>query len=142
MVVVIALIGHFAFEVEIPGERLVTLAIYVLLGTATMCTLGIALTVVSPTADAASTIAPFGAVLLAFISGVFIPVSELPGWLEEVGKVFPLAHLAEGLQTAFVDGASGTGLAAANVAVIALWGAAGLLIAARAFKWEPQAVRS
>ena len=142
MVVVIVLIGHFAFDVKLPGERLVTLAVYVLLGTAAMCTLGIALTTLAPTADAASTIAPFGAVLLSFISGVFIPVSELPNWLEEVGKVFPLAHLAEGLQTAFVTGASGTGLAAANVAVIAIWGAAGLLIAARAFKWEPQAVRS
>jgi ABC-2 type transport system permease protein len=142
MVAVLILIGHFAFDVHVRGETLVGLIAYVLLGTATMCTLGIALTALTPTADAASTIAPFAAVLLAFISGVFIPVETLPNWLEEVGRVFPLAHLAEGLQTTFSASATGLGLSDENVAVLAAWGLAGLIVAARRFKWEPQAVRS
>lgn len=142
MVVVLLVIARLAFHVEVRGETLVGLVVYILLGTATMCTLGIALTTVTPTADAASTIAPFGAVLLSFISGVFIPVETLPNWLEEVGRVFPLAHLAEGLQTTFSENASGVGLDAGNVAVLAAWGLAGLVVAARAFRWEPQAVRS
>lgn len=141
MVVVLLAIGRIAFDVDIPAERLVGLVVYVVLGTATMCALGIALTTLAPTADAASTIAPFGTVILSFVSGVFVPVDELPSWLEEVGKVFPLAHLAEGLQTSLVTGAGGTGLAADNVAVLAVWALAGLAIAARGFKWEPQAAR-
>ena len=56
-----------------------------------MCILGIALTSILPTAEAAATIAPFTAVLLSFISGVFNPVEQLPNWLEEIGRVFPLA---------------------------------------------------
>ena len=46
--------------------------------------------------DSASTIAPFGTVILAFISGVFIPTDQLPNSLVQIGKVFPLAHLAHG----------------------------------------------
>ena len=46
----------------------------------------------TPTAEAASTIAPFAGVLLGFISGVWIPVDQLPDWLVEVGRIFPLAH--------------------------------------------------
>jgi ABC-2 type transport system permease protein len=141
MVVVLLLIGHFAFDVPIPGSRMVGFVIYVALGTATLAALGVALTVVTPTAEAASTIAPFGTVMLSFISGVFIPVETLPNWLEEVGRVFPLAHLAEGLQTTLGVPGGGTGLSGPNVAVLAVWGLAGLVVAARRFKWEPQAAR-
>ena len=54
--------------------------------------------------------------------------------------MFPLAHLAEGLQTTFSSSASGIGLNAENVAVLAAWGIVALLVAAREFRWEPQAV--
>lgn len=138
MVVVLLAIGHFAFDVDLRGETLPGLVLYVVLGTATMCTLGIALTAVTPTADAASTVAPFGALVLSFISGVFIPVDTLPDWLAEVGRVFPLAHLAEGLQTTLSPSATGIGLSAGNVAVLAAWGIGGLVVAARAFRWEPR----
>lgn len=138
MAVLLLLIGHLAFDVAIPGEGLVGLVVYVALGTASLAALGIAITVFLPNADAASTVAPFSAVILAFISGVFIPVSELPNWLEEVGRIFPLYHVAEGLQTTLVEEGGGTGLEAGNVAVLALWGLAGIAIAARRFRWEPQ----
>jgi hypothetical protein len=34
------------------------------------------------------------------ISGIFIPVVDLPGWLEEVARIFRVYHLVAGLQTA------------------------------------------
>jgi ABC-2 type transport system permease protein len=141
MVAALLAIGHFAYDVEVRGETLVGFLVYVALGTATMAALGMALTVVAPTADAASTIAPFGAVMLAFVSGVFVPVETLPNWLEEVGRVFPLYHLADGLQTTMASGTTGTGLSGTNVAVLAAWGLGGLITAARHFRWEPQAAR-
>jgi ABC-2 type transport system permease protein len=137
MTVVMMLIGHFAFDVDLRGDTIVGFVVYVALGTAAMACLGIALMVFVSSADAAATIAPFSAVLLSFISGVFIPVETLPDWLEEVGRVFPLYHLAEGLQTTLVSGTEGTGLDGGNVAVLAAWGAAALLIAVRRFRWEP-----
>jgi ABC-2 type transport system permease protein len=132
------LLGVLAFGVHIPGERLVGLVIYVALGTTCFVALGIALTAVTPTADAASTIGPFAAVILSFVSGVFISVDNLPNWLETIGKVFPLYHLAEGLQSCFVTGVGGTGLSGSNVFSLLVWGIAGLWIAVRRFRWEPQ----
>lgn len=144
LMIVVALLatGVIFFGVDVPAERIVGLVAYVALGTAVFCALGMAITAYTPTVDSASTVGPFSVVLLSFISGVFISVDQLPNWLEAVGKVFPLYHLAEGLETCLVSGAGGTGLVAGNVASLALWGLAGLAIAARHFRWEPHAARA
>ena len=141
MTIVLFLIGYLAYDVEVTGEGVAGIVVSVVLATAAFAALGVALTVVTPTAEAASTIAPFAGVLLGFISGVWIPVDQLPDWLVEVGRVFPLAHLAESLQRAVADPSLGTGLTGENVAVLAAWGIAGLIVAARGFRWEPQAHR-
>jgi ABC-2 type transport system permease protein len=139
MVVSLLAIGVIAFGVDFSAEHVVGMVVYVVLGTAAFAALGMAVTVVTTTVDSASTIGPFTVVMLSFVSGVFISVDTLPNWLEAVGKVFPLYHLAEGLQTCLVSGTGGTGLDAGNVAALAAWGLAGLAIAARRFHWEPQA---
>jgi ABC-2 type transport system permease protein len=135
MVVALLVIARLVFDVRLSSEGIAEVAVFTVLGTAAMCALGIAVTTLTNTADSAATIAPFGTVLLAFISGVFIPTDQLPDSLVQIGKVFPLAHLASGLQAAFGTGA--VHLNGENVAVIALWGAAGIIVAARTFRWEP-----
>ena len=109
-----------------------------LVGTATMCTLGIALTRITTTADSASAIGPFATVILAFVSGVFIPVADLPTWLADIGRIFPLAHLAEGLQRTYSATTAGDAIDGSNLAVLALWGIGALAVAIRTFRWEPQ----
>ena len=141
MVIVLGLVSHFAYDVDFRAGAVGDLIVYLILGTFTMCTLGIALSCLTSSTEAASAIAPFGVVILAFISGVFIPTDQLPDWLVEVGKVFPLAHLASGLQRALVPGTSGSGLSGENVAILVGWGIAGLVIAARGFRWEPKLAR-
>jgi ABC-2 type transport system permease protein len=142
MTVVLLLIGHFAYGVHFPGDTFGGFVVYLIVGTATMCVLGIALTALTPTAESAATIAPFSAVLLSFVSGVFIPVDQLPNWLQEIGRVFPLAHLADGLQTTLAPAATGSGLSGMNLGVLGLWAVGGLLVAVRRFSWEPQASRA
>jgi ABC-2 type transport system permease protein len=135
MVVALLVIARLVFNVRLSSEGIAEVAVFTVLGTAAMCALGIAITTITNTADAAATIAPFGTVILAFISGVFIPTDQLPDSLVQIGKLFPLAHLATGLQAAF--GSGDVHLNGENVAVIALWGAAGIIVAARTFRWEP-----
>ncbi len=134
-------VGAIAYGVPVPASTFPAFVLYVLLGTATMCSLGIALSAFTPNADAASTIAPFSVVMLSFISGVWIPVEQLPSTLETIGKIFPLYHLALGLQTTLAPGAAGSGLELDNVLVLAIWCAIGIRIAAKRFRWEPQAAR-
>ncbi len=136
MTISLLLLARLAFDVRLSASGLAELAVFAVLGTAAMCALGIAITTFTTTVDAASTIAPFSTVILSFVSGVFIPADQLPNALVQVGKVFPLAHLANGLQGAF-DGGGALHLSGENVAVLVLWGAIGILVAARSFRWDP-----
>jgi ABC-2 type transport system permease protein len=138
MVAALLAIGAIAFDVGLPAERMIGFAFYVLLGTLAFSALGIAVTAYTTTVDSASTLGPFAVVMLSFVSGVFVSVDQLPHWLEEIGRVFPLYHLADGLQTCLVSGAGGTGLSASDVTSLALWGLAAVAIAVRRFRWEPQ----
>jgi ABC-2 type transport system permease protein len=130
-------IAIVAYGIEIDAAGVLAFALYALVGAATMCALGLAVSRFATTVDTASAIGPFGTVILAFVSGVFIPVKELPAWLVDVGRVFPLAHLAEGLQRALSPAAAATGIDATNVVVLTLWGVGALAVAIRSFRWEP-----
>ena len=138
MAVALIAIGAVAYDVHVQSNAIGALVLYLVVGTATMCSLGIALTRVATTADSASAIGPFVTVILGFISGVFISVDNLPTWLADVGRVFPLAHLAEGLQRCFSPATTGSAIDATNLAVLALWGVIGLAVAVRTFRWDPQ----
>lgn len=135
-------LGAIAYGVPIPAATFPAFLVYLLLGTATMCSLGIALASFVPNADAASTIAPFSVVMLSFISGVWIPVENLSGALETIGKLFPLYHLALGLQTSLAPSTSGSGLRGDDILALAIWLAIGIRIASKRFRWEPQAARA
>jgi len=142
MVALLLAIGLVVYDVDIDSTGVLGVVVYVVVGAATMCALGLAMARFATTVDAASAIGPFGTVILGFISGVFIPVKELPDWLVDVGRVFPLAHLAEGLQRALSPASSGTGIDATNLAVLAVWGLGALAVAGRNFRWEPLAAGS
>lgn len=89
MATVLLAIGAVAYGIPVPAATFPAFVLYLLLGTATLCSLGIALSAFTPTPDAASTFAPFSVVILSFVSGVWIPVEQLPSWLESIGKLFP-----------------------------------------------------
>jgi len=74
---------------------------------------------------------------LCFISGVFVATSVLPHWLADIGKVFPVEPLAAALLAAYNPHTTGSGLRWGDLAVLAAWGVAGLIIAVRRFHWLP-----
>jgi ABC-2 type transport system permease protein len=136
MALVLIAIGHFAYDVRASAEALGEIVLYVVLGTATLCAIAVAATTLVTDVDSASAALPFAAVLLSFISGIFVAVDQLPSWLEDVGRVLPVYHVAAGLQTA-LGSAGDTSLSAGNVAVLCAWALAGVVVAARRFRWEP-----
>ncbi|MEQ8833527.1 MAG: ABC transporter permease [Roseitalea porphyridii] len=139
MVALLVAIGVVAYGVPLSGAGLAGVAVYTLLGTAAFTTLGVAATALLRTAESASAITPFATVVLGFVSGVWIPTQELPGWAVDLGQLFPLAHLAEGLQRSLAGPSAGAGLDPLNAGVLLLWGVAGLAVAARGFRWTPRA---
>jgi ABC-2 type transport system permease protein len=75
---------------------------------------------------------------LYFISGVFIPVSQLPHWLVDVAGVFPVRHLAAALLTAYNPHTPGAGFSGTDLLIVAAWGVGGLALALRRFSWLPR----
>ena len=138
-VAILVAVGALFYHVRLSGSVVVGLVVYAVAGTACFCALSLAVCRICTTTESATAIGPFSTVILAFLSGVFIPVAIMPSWLLDIGKVFPLEHLAQGLRTAFLVRGS-TGITAFNVGVLAAWGIAGLCIAVATFGWEPLAV--
>lgn len=137
-VAVLVAVGVLFYHVRLSARTLLGLVVYVVAGTSSLCALGLAVTRACTTTDAASAIGPFSTVVLSFLSGVFIPAAIMPSWLLDIGKAFPLEHLAQGLRTAFLVPGS-TGITAANLGALLTWGVAGLIVALRTFRWEPLA---
>ena len=67
---------------------------------------------------------------------MFIPVSMMSAWMLDLGKLFPLEHLARGPQQSFAVPGS-TGITAIDLAVITAWGAAGIAAALAGLQWQP-----
>jgi ABC-type multidrug transport system permease subunit len=130
-------IGGVAFHVHFHANGVAGIVVYVAVGSTTMAALGMAMTILMPTVDTASMVGAFAIVILSFVSGIFLPPQDLPGWLRSLGSIFPLQHLSDGLQRTLIP-TSGTGLTASNLFPLVVWLAVGAIFAARRFRWEPQ----
>jgi ABC-2 type transport system permease protein len=133
------LIGRFAYGVHLPSRTLPGVVLTAVLGAVTFCCLGYALSTAIHSADAAQPMVQAIMLPLYFISGVFIPNVNLPAWLRDVARVFPVEHLADGLHHAFDPATRGAGIVWSDLGVLALWAAAGLTIALVRFSWLPSA---
>jgi ABC-2 type transport system permease protein len=75
---------------------------------------------------------------LYLISGVLVPSDEIPSRLLSVADAFPVRHLAQALYSPLDPAAPGQGIEGADLLVVAAWGLAGLVVAARHFSWVPR----
>jgi ABC-2 type transport system permease protein len=133
-------VGRVAYGVQIPGAALPGVVLVAVVGSATFCILGYALSTFVGSADAAQPMVQVIMLPLYFISGVFIPDPQLPSWLQRVASVFPVQHLADGLHHAFDPAVRGTGIVWSDIGVLAAWAAVGLVVSLRRFSWAPAAV--
>jgi ABC-2 type transport system permease protein len=135
-VVVIAVgAGVYHFEVIWSGVPAAVLTLAVAMFC--FCSLGLAVTVLVPSAESAVPIAWGTMLLLCFVSDVFQPIDNAPHWLRAIASAFPLRPFADDLESAFnpVTG-SGT-IHPAHLEVMVVWGVAAAAFALLAFRWEP-----
>jgi ABC-2 type transport system permease protein len=138
MTVLVTLIGHLLYDVPIPTETIPSLALTLVVGAFCFSSLGFALTAVIPSQDAGPPITNVTLLPLYFLSGVFIPDNQIPDGVLAVADVFPVRHFFLSFFEGFDPATIGAGFAWGHLAILALWGAAGLLLASRYFRWAPR----
>jgi len=138
LVVLMLGLSWVVFGIEPPLDQLPGLVVTVVVGTIAFCCLGIAISALIPTEDAAAPIVNGISLPLFFISGTFFPISSAPDWLQTVANVFPVRHLTDAMLTVFDPATTGAGFEWLNVAIVAAWGVGALLFALRFFRWTPR----
>jgi ABC-2 type transport system permease protein len=108
------------------------------LGAAAFCALGFALSGPIPSENTAVAVTNAIVLPLYFVSGVFIPDEQLPGFMQAIGDLFPIKHLYQALLAAFDPTSSGPGIEPLDLAVVAAWGVVGFAVALRTFRWAPR----
>ena len=119
-----------------PGRACRELLVVLAVGAASFCCLGIALTAAIPSQDAAAPIVNALLLPLYFLSGVFIPEGELPERRHPLRRLLPDPPLLRGLLRRLRRRSAAVSWH--NLAVVAAWGVAGLLLAIRYFRWTPR----
>jgi ABC-2 type transport system permease protein len=137
MLVLLALLGRIAYGVEIPTGHLPAVLVTLAVGAVSFSCIGFALTVLIPSRDAAPPIVNAALLPLYFISGVFVPEDEIPSGVLDFANLFPIRHFFEAFFTAWDPTTTGAGFEWGDLAVVAAWGLAGLVVALRWFRWEP-----
>ena len=137
------LFSHFAFGVQLPTDpaKYLQLTWIFLLGILTCGLLGIALSAVPRSGRSATAVVIPLVLFLQFISGVYLPFSQLPSWMQTVASLFPLKWLAQGMRSVFlpddlktleVGGEWNLGL----IALVLLgWLVVGLVVSRLTFRW-------
>src|ERR1700748_140430 len=91
-VLLLLIVGAVAFGVHFPLQGVPALLLAALCGAAAFSGLGYALSTFADSADSAQPMIQLIMFPLFFISGIWIPLSELPSWLAASGRLFHAWH--------------------------------------------------
>ena len=138
LAVIVMAYGALAQGVDVPWEGLPVLVLSLIVGSAALCALGLAVSSLVPNADAAPAVVNAAVLPLYFISNVFTPADQLPDWLDAVSKVFPIRHLADAVASVYSAAPSAPPVPWVELGVVAAWGIGAALFALRFFRWEPR----
>ena len=130
------LIGRAFYGTPFPGDAGSFVATIVI-GAAVFAALGTATASVIRSAEGSSAVVNFILLPMAFLTGSFGPVHKYPAVLRAIGDVLPLKYFIKLVNAVYLHG-HGFWTQPGALAVLAAWGAAGLVFTAFKFRWEPR----
>src|SRR5262249_44137505 len=134
LVAITVVFGRIAYGARIPGATDLLLFILTLLGGAgCFAAIGLAVSGIVPNEDAGPPIVNAIILPLLFLSGIFIASDNPPGWVNFIGRVFPVKHLVDAMRASYL----GATFHWSDILVMAIWLVAAVVVASRTFKWEP-----
>lgn len=137
--VVMVLLGVVAYGTEVDPAKLPAALVTFLIAVAAFSALGVALAGLVRNPGAAPAVANAIVLPLGFISDVFVAIEDRPRWMSVVADIFPLRPFVSCMQAAFNPAVDAPAFQWDRLAVVAAWGVAGVVVAAKTFKWEPVA---
>ena len=137
------LVAGVVFGVELPSDAAswMTFTWVFLLGVTTCAILGIGLSHLPRSGKSATAVIIPIVLILQFISGIYLPFTNLPEWLQNVASVFPLKWLAQGMRAVFLPDSfealeqGGTWNLPGVAIALGIWLVVGLVLARLTFRW-------
>lgn len=134
--VALFLIGRAFYGTPFPSD-VGSFVAAVVIGAAVFAALGTATASVIRSAEGSSAVVNFILLPMAFLTGSFGPTRHYPAFLRAIGDVLPLKYLIELVNAVYLHG-RGFWTQPGALAVLAAWGAAGLVFTVFRFRWEPR----
>lgn len=134
MQTILMLIAGTVIIGALPVGNVFALAGIVTLSAATFIAMGFALSGLARTEESATSLTSMVTLPLMFLSGVFIPIEQLPDVVRPVAVVLPLTYAGDALRQIMVGGTPYVPIAVA-VAVLGAWLVGSLVVATRTFRW-------
>lgn len=139
--IVVVAVGAYVYDFEVIWSAVPAVLVTLAAAMFCFCALGLAVTVLVPSTDAALPVA-WGTMLpLCFISDIFVPIEGAPHWLREVASIFPLRAFADALERAFNPVRGSGALPVGHLELLLVWGVAAGAFALLTFRWEPSGGR-
>jgi ABC-2 type transport system permease protein len=141
---VLLAVGTGVYDVRLPSDpgRWFDFGWIFVLGLTACALLGIAISSVPRSAKSASSVVVLPFLLLQFVSGVYISVDTIPGWMLDIGAVFPLKWLCQGLRSVFLPDSArvleqaGSWELGRTALVLGAWCVGGLVLCLLTFRWK------
>jgi ABC-2 type transport system permease protein len=145
--VLLLAVGVVFYGLSLPSDagRWLTYAWVSVLGIAACTLLGIAATALVKNGKTAPAVISPIAIVLQFISGVFVVFAALPAWMQTIASLFPLKWMTQGMRSVFLPDEyqsqepAGSWEHGRIALVLGIWLVVGLLVAVRTFRWRNKA---
>ncbi|MGW3663340.1 ABC transporter permease [Streptomyces sp. NPDC005141] len=141
---ILLLVGTTLYDVDLPSDpgKWADFAWIFVLGLTACALLGIAISSVPKSGKSATSVVVLPFLVLQFISGVYIAIDTIPDWMLNIGALFPLKWMCQGLRGVFLPESAKVleqagGWEFGRIAlVLGAWCVGGLLLCLLTFRWK------
>ncbi|MFJ4714741.1 ABC transporter permease [Streptomyces sp. NPDC088785] len=141
---VLLAVGTVFYDVSLPTGpgKWLTFGWLFLLGITACALLGIAVGSLPNSGRSATSVVVLPFLVLQFISGVYISIDTIPDWMLDIGALFPLKWLCQGLRGVFLPDSAhvleqaGSWEFGKAALVLGAWCVGGLVLCLLTFRWK------
>ncbi len=141
---ILLVVGTTLYDVDLPSSatKWLDFGWIFVLGLTACALLGIAISSVPKSGKSATSVVVLPFLVLQFISGVYISIDTIPDWMLNIGALFPLKWMCQGLRGVFLPSSAqvleqaGSWEFGKIALVLGAWCVGGLLLCLLTFRWK------